>query len=373
MLLRQLDRSRFEPMLLCPPELIEMLRPDLPGDVEAIPITLRAVSHVTAAAGLASLLRKRGVQILHSHMFQASKFASPIGWLCRVPVVVETTHVREHWRRGWLKSHYFVDRLVGRSTDALIAVSEANRDYLVHEKGMPDGKVFTIRNGCDTGKFHPGRSVPIDFKRALGFQDCDPVAVVLARLEPQKGHGVLLQAWSAVQKRFSNARLVCVGDGSLTFQLKSQAQRLGIAESVRFVGYQSNTPEWLALADFTILPSFYEGLPLVAIESLASARAVVATAVDGTTEVVRHGKTGLTVPPGEPVSLANAICQIIGDPAMRISMGSAGRRLVEVQFSQAKQVSETEELYTRCWSRKPWRSKTGDIGLQHTALDRKPQ
>jgi glycosyltransferase involved in cell wall biosynthesis len=148
---------------------------------------------------------------------------------------------------------------------------------------------------------------------------------------------------------------------------------LGIAESVRFVGYQSNTPEWLALADFTILPSFYEGLPLVAIESLASARAVVATAVDGTTEVVRHGKTGLTVPPGEPVSLANAICQIIGDPAMRISMGSAGRRLVEVQFSQAKQVSETEELYTRCWSRKPWRSKTGDIGLQHTALDRKPQ
>ncbi len=85
---------------------------------------------------------------------------------------------------------------------------------------------------------------------------------------------------------------------------------------MRFVGYQSNVADWLALADLTVLPSLFEGLPLVAIESLAAQRCVVATAVDGTTEVFTNENTGLTVPPANAHALAEAI----------VGVGCCGRR-----------------------------------------------
>ncbi|MGH9668113.1 MAG: glycosyltransferase, partial [Bryobacteraceae bacterium] len=104
-LLIELDRTRFRPMLAAPMALIEMLRPDLPGDVEVVPLTLRSPGDVLSAWRLLRLLANRRVDILHAHMFQASKFSSPLGWLARVPVVIETTHVRERWRRGWKGSY----------------------------------------------------------------------------------------------------------------------------------------------------------------------------------------------------------------------------------------------------------------------------
>src|SRR5689334_21248732 len=126
-LLRGLDRTYFRPLLACPPKLVEKLRPDLPGDVEAFPISLRKLSDAGAMLRLAWILRKRSVKILHSHLFYASLFASPIAWMCGVPAIIETPHVREDWRRGWLKSKFVVDRVVGRVVTRYIAVSHANK------------------------------------------------------------------------------------------------------------------------------------------------------------------------------------------------------------------------------------------------------
>jgi glycosyltransferase involved in cell wall biosynthesis len=155
----------------------------------------------------------------------------------------------------------------------------------------------------------------------------------------------LLDALPWVLHEFPQARLVCVGDGALRHDLEERVGQLGLTESVRFVGYQSNIAEWLSLADFTVLPSFYEGLPLIAIESLAAGRPVVASAVDGTPEIVVDGLTGLTIPPGDAWALAQAICQLLGDPQKRRELGRAGRRWVEDHFSDRLQIAETERLY----------------------------
>jgi glycosyltransferase involved in cell wall biosynthesis len=124
---------------------------------------------------------------------------------------------------------------------------------------------------------------------------------------------------------------------------------------VRFVGFQSNVADWFALGDLTVLPSFYEGLPLVAIESLAAGRPVVATAVDGTPEVVVHGFTGLTVPPGDSCRLAEAICILLRSPEMRHNFGRQGRQWVETHFKQEKQVRETQGFYI--WAREHSRQR----------------
>lgn len=343
-LLRGLDRRRFELQLVCTPAVAAMIRPDVPADVDVTPLTLRHPRELPAAVALGRILRRRRVDVLHSHLFYASLFASPIGRLCRVPLIVETPHVRECWRQG-LKRHYLVDRWVGRCVDQYVAVSEANRRYLIEDKGLPAKKVVVIHNGCDIGRFDVHRTPPSGMREALGFSAGDPVLVTVARLEPQKGHAVLLKALTVVRRTYPGVRLICIGDGALRGDLEAQAASLGLSGAVRFVGHQANVPDWLALADVAVLPSLYEGLPLVAIESLACGRAMVATAVDGTPEVVVHDETGLTVPPGDPVALAAALSRLLADPPLRSRLGRAGREWVAGHFSDQTQVARTETLY----------------------------
>jgi glycosyltransferase involved in cell wall biosynthesis len=367
MLLCHLDRARFRPMLAAPPRLIELLRPDLPEDIEAIPVTLGTRSYLSSASSFVRTLSSRKVDILHSHMFQASRLASPLGWLGGVPVVIETPHVREHWRKGWIKGSFFVDRLIARFVTAFVAVSQANGEYLRSEKRLPGAKIFVIRNGTNLQRFDPAHTAPPSLRKALGIDKNSPVALVLARLEPQKGHRVLLEAWKAVAQSHCAARLVCAGDGALRKELEAQASALGIANSVSFVGQQPNVSDWLALADFTILPSFYEGLPLAAIESLAAGRPVVATAVDGTTEVVLDGKTGLTVRAGDPVALAGAISRMLDAPELTRTMGREGRRFALEHFSRERQVEQTEALYLDAWHRTRGREGVAEVRLPSAA------
>lgn len=347
-LLRGLDRKLFRLHLVCTPPVAERMRPDLPPDVELIPLLLRRPTQMRAACQLAKILRDRRIAILHSHMFFSSLCASPVGRLCRVPVIIETPHIRELWRHGW-KSYYTVDRLAGRCVDRYIAVSEANARYLAEVKGLPRRKMVVIKPGAAIQRFDPERMPPPGLKQSLGFDDADPVLVVVGRLEPQKGHSVLLRAMPLVLREFPSARLVCVGEGALRSDLEQQARGLQLDRTVRFIGYPPDVLNWLALADFTVLPSFFEGLPLVAIESLAAGRPMVATAVDGTPEVILDGQTGLLVPPGDPERLAAAICRMLGDPALRRRLGRAGRALVEAQFSREKLVRETQDFYLKTW------------------------
>jgi glycosyltransferase involved in cell wall biosynthesis len=344
-LLRGLDRRQFQPLLVCTPEVAGQVRSDIPGDVELIPLRLLKPGHLASALRLARIIRERRIDILHSHLFYSSLFASPIGWLCRVPLIIETPHVREQWRQGWFKSRFIVDRLVGRFVHKYIAVSDANARYLIEEKRLPARKITVIHNGCDIERFDPDRKAPSGLRQSLGFGQVDPVLVVAGRLEPQKGHRVLLDALPTVLHVFPQARLVCVGSGSLRSELEARGRELGLGDSIRFVGHQSNIPDWLALAELTILPSFYEGLPLVAIESLASGRPVVATAVDGTPEIVVDEETGVTVPPGDAPALAQAICRLLGDPVFRERLARRGREWVLERFSADQQIRRTELLY----------------------------
>lgn len=346
-LLRGLDRKIFRPSLACPQELVDQFGRDLPEDVEVFPIRLDQPSRILPALRLARILRSRRIDILHSHMFQSSLYASPIGRLCRVPAIFETPHVAENWRKGWLSARFIVDRLIGFFVDHYIAVSRANAEYLGSRKGLPHTKITVIHNGTDLRKFNPSIASAPGLKASSGWEEGDPLLVVPARLEPQKGHRVLLKALRRVVQEFPRVRVACMGEGSLRPELEREAEKLGLASSVKFVGFQANAPEWFAASDFIILPSLYEGLPLVAIEALACARTVVASAVDGTPEIIVNGVTGLTVPPGDPLALAEAILELLRSPDLRRNLAHNGRVLVEENFNRDIQVKKTQDIYLR--------------------------
>jgi glycosyltransferase involved in cell wall biosynthesis len=317
---------------------------DIPEDVSVFSLKLQNPLQLVAAAQLARILRRERIDILHSHLFYGSRYASPIGWSCRVPVVIETPHLRESWRTGW-KANFTVDRWMSRFVSYYIAVSEANAQYLKREKEIPADKVIVIQNGCDAGRFSSIGTDRSALRKRLGFSATDLLIIVPARLEPQKGHFVLLEAIPDILTEFPSARVLCVGEGSLRKQLELAVSERGLAESVRFLGYQSNIEEWLASGDLTVLPSLYEGLPLVTMESLAACRSVVASAVDGTPEVVVDGYTGLTVPPSDPARLAAAVRYLLRNPEIRERFGRCGRDHVLQHFTQQLQIQRTQDLY----------------------------
>jgi glycosyltransferase involved in cell wall biosynthesis len=352
-LLHELDRALFHPVLVCPSECASKLAPQMPHDVPVETLKFERPYHVRQGIQLSRLIKKYRVGILHSHLFGSSLAASPIGRLSQVPVIMETPHLREAWRHGLIKGSYLVDRVVGTCVDHYIAVSQANAQYLINDKRLPASKVHVIHNGCDLAKYNPDHAVPHDLRASLGFAVDDPIIVALGRLEPQKGHRTLLGAHAQVLREVPNARLVCVGAGALEDELRDRTKQLQIDPSVRFVGYQSNVADWLALADISVLPSLFEGLPLVAIESLAAQRPMVATAVDGTVEVVIDGQTGLTVPPENPAALAAALIRLLREPELRHRLARTGRQFVLEHFSQQQQVRKTQELYLRAWEASP--------------------
>lgn len=347
-LLRKLDRSGFRPYLACPSALAEKLASDIPSDVELFRVNFRYPFDPAASRQLWRWLRERRMQVVHSHMFQSSLCAAPVARLAGVPAIIETPHVNEQWRRSWKKNFAF-DRMAGRLVDAFIAVSRANARYLIEEKHLPPAKVHVVTNGIDPKRFLRPPVGAATLRQELGFAVSDPILVVVARLEPQKGHAVLLRAMIEVRAKVPAVRLVVVGDGSLGGTLERQSCDLGLATAVRFVGRQANVEDWLALGNVVVLPSLYEGLPLVALEALAAARPLVASAVDGTPEVVLDGETGLTIPPGESAALAAAIVKLLRDPSLAQALGLAGREFVLRNFSDCRQVAETEELYRHAW------------------------
>lgn len=350
-LLRGLDPARFRAALACTPELAIALGPDLPAEVEVLRVRLRRPGDWQGALRLCHWMRARRPSVVHSHLFHASLFASPLARLCGVPAIVETPHVSERWRQAGWKSSYTVDRWAGRTVDYYIAVSAANARYLAEEKKLPARKIVVIHNGCDLERFDPARVAPEDTD-PWGIGPTDRLLVVAARLEPQKGHAVLMEAVARVAPHFPRLKVACLGEGRLKMALRAMAKRLGLAGVIRFPGYQPVVERWLARAEAAVLPSHYEGLPLAVIEALAMARPVVATAVDGTPEVVRDGLHGRIVPPGDAAALAAAIAEVLRDPERARGWGAAGRTWVQERFSHRQQLEKTQALYLQAAARR---------------------
>jgi glycosyltransferase involved in cell wall biosynthesis len=344
-LMRGLNRELFDVHLAAPDRLLDALGRDVPSDVQVIPCNPDTRGWIREAVKLARAIRQRRIDVLHSHMFRSSAFASPVGRLCRVPLVVETSHGREAWRQGYLKRSYIIDRFVSRLVDWTIAVSEANARFLRDEKRINSRRVVVIHNGCDLARFRPGHTAPSDMRSNLGIQDGDPIVLVVGRLEPQKGHATLLDALPEVIAEFPRVRVICLGEGRLRSELMARAEELEVANNVLFVGFHKNVDDWLALSEFTVLPSLYEGLPLVAVESLGAGKPMVATAVEGTPEVIVHDKTGLLVPPGDRKALAEAVCRLLASRDLRSRLATGGRAWVQEHFSQEQQVLKTQDLY----------------------------
>ena len=149
---------------------------------------------------------------------------------------------------------------------------------------------------------------------------------VVARLEPEKGHPTLLEAWPLVLHAVPDAYLLIVGEGSRRDALEAQARELRIAHRVVFTGRRDDVPAVTAALDVAVLPSYREAQGMAILEAMALSRPVVASNVGGIPEMIEDGVTGLLVPPHDAEALSAAIVRLLNEPSARGHPGSRRAR-----------------------------------------------
>lgn len=340
-LIQHVDKTRFEPILVCPQELISLIEEELKAiKIKYYPVSIRRWRNIKEIIKFINILKKEKPSIVHSHLFFATMFAAPLAKLAGVPKVIDTAHLREAWRKG-IKKAYFIDRFFYRFTDKIIAVSYAVKDYLIKDKKLPKEKIEVIHNGIDLNKFSP--EIP---NTQYPVPNTSFRIGVIGRLEPQKGHIYLLKAISLLDGKFNNVKLIIAGDGSLREKLADSVERLAIRDKVEFLGFRKDIKEIINSLDLVVLPSLYEGLPLIALEAGAMEKPIIVTNVDGSPEAVINNKTGLVVEPKNSNALKEAIQQLLNDRNLIAELGKNARQFIREEFDIKKQLSRTEKLYS---------------------------
>jgi len=284
------------------------------------------------------LIRDFKPHVVHTHRYVLRYALLPI-LRNHVPIRVHTVHNVAHKEVDaagkW--AHKLAFRFFG-----VVPVS-ISQEVATTIKAVYGTRIRTpvIYNGIPTERFL--NVAPV------GPKEQTVVLLHVGRFAPQKNHFLLVRGFAQAFEQYPAMELWLVGDGSLRPEVERQVQEAGLQERVRFLGLRKDVPKLLAQADMLLLPSDWEGVPLVVLEAMAAGKPVVATRVGGIPELVEDGLTGILVPPQDPQALAAAIVRLVQDAELRRKMGEAGRRRALEQFDIRKTARQYEKLYLKLW------------------------
>ena len=309
-----------------------------------IPLTLIPQSGLWSWRTLGDVtrtLRAAQPSIVQTWLFTSDLYGRLAAKIAGVPVLISSVRSVEPdkpRRRVW------ADRLLNGWTQRFIVNAEAVGKVLSEREWVEPAKIRTIYNGIDLAAFDPARTNGA-VRRGIGAGADVPVIGIVGRFAPVKDHATFLRACALAARQLPAARVALIGDGPLRAELEALSTELGLAGRVHFLGNSADAAEAFAALDLVVVSSLYEGCCNVILEAMAMNKPVVATAVGGNGELVRPGVTGLLVPARSPEHAAEAIVQILRDPAKARAMGAAGRPIVEAQFSLPRMVEATAAVY----------------------------
>jgi len=300
-----------------------------------------------------SILQNNRIDILHTHGGVAGFFGRWAARKCNIPVIIHTLHGIHylHYRNIFLKYFYvLLERMFSRFTQALIFVSDADRDRGRKLRLASEEKLTVIKNGIDFSLFEP-KAKKIDrqnyTKSEFGLDFSQPCVGTVARLHRQKGIPFLLRAARRIKKAFPKSRILIVGGGPLQKKLERMNRSLGLEDFVLFLGERKDTAQLFSLFDVFVLPSLWEGLPYVLMESAAWGKAVVATDIDGVRELIKDGETGVLVPPKNSMKLAEAVIGLIQDENYASKLGENLKREIYQRYTLSQMVDQIQDLYLK--------------------------
>jgi glycosyltransferase involved in cell wall biosynthesis len=320
------------------------------GAREGIPVyAVDLTRRITPLKDLLSLLKMYRLftflkpTIVHGHTPKGGLIAVVAARLARVPVVIYTIHGLPFITAKGIKRQLlrWSETLACRLADRVFAVSQANKRTAVAQGFCPKDKIQILGSGSCNGvegeeRFNPQKLAPGIREELRNSYRINSDALVLGyigRIVRDKGIATLEEAWQSLRRKYPTLYLLMVGQEEPQDPLPATLmQRLQSDPRVILTGRVGNPIPCYAAMDIVVLPTYREGFPIVPLEAAAMKVPVVATNVDGCSEAVMDGLTGLLVPPRDPQALAAAIERLILDPELRHQMGQAGRQRVLQKF-----------------------------------------
>ncbi|MBC8876213.1 MAG: glycosyltransferase family 4 protein [Planctomycetes bacterium] len=294
---------------------------------------------------LARVIRSLHIDVVHA-FFQSSETAALLATrLARQGKVLGVRRDEGFWHTRRTLWQARVMRLLRAEYAANCG---AAKESAVHNEWLPTDRITIIPNPLSTERLAQGLC-NVALPESLGIRNGEQVVGIVATLRPVKDHPTFLHAARSVLRRFPHARFLVVGrqlpeyfDG-----LRSLAGELEIDKQISWVGSVENPVTVLPHCDVGVLSSSSEGLSNALIEYASVGVPTVATDVGGNSEVVEEGRTGFLVPAGSPEPMADRICKLLSDSALRETFGENARRHAELRFSEKKVLEEYVNLYMR--------------------------
>ncbi|RME25826.1 MAG: glycosyltransferase family 1 protein [Deltaproteobacteria bacterium] len=313
---------------------------DLRPDVRFIPTPLQ---DVRLSLPRAVLRVRRIIQEVRPQVVIANSLV--VSWVARLarparPVPMVTV------AHGWPADRY---RQVGpliAVADRVVAVSPDVRQRLV-DGGLDPQRCEVVFNGVDLSPF--GRrtgEARRRARRAMGAGDDDIVVINVGRLSAQKAHHHVVAIAAALCRRLPAVRFAIAGDGRRRDELASRISAAGLEDRVRLLGARRDVPDLLGSADIYLSTSDWEGMPLSTIEAMASGLPIVATATEGSGQLLTP-TSGVVVPVGDTDAMLQAVAELAEDPDRRAAMGTAARQRAIDHFSHDRMVGELAAIARR--------------------------
>jgi len=360
-LLRNIDRERFDPVLLCPDgPLVEAAQgcgvrrvavPELKARFTKNPIKL--ARYMTSLAGsilaLRRAIRAEDGALVHANAVRAGLVATLATVGLRVPIL---WHIHDILPEHPLTS--VILRIANRMPGTnLLAVSEATARGF-QQGGVVQRPVEVVYNSVEIDHYRPDAEARERMRRELGLRD-DQVAIgVIGQLTKRKGLIELVEAYASVCRTIPESVLVLVGaalfnDENQRYaeELRQRIADLQVGDQVWMVGAKRDIRAVMNAVDLLAQNSFVEPLGLALMEGAACGKTAVASGVDGVCEVIADGLTGVLVATSDSERLGSEIAEMVRHPEARKKMGAAARQRMVERFSPAQQMKQMHELYRR--------------------------
>lgn len=233
-------------------------------------ITPKSVSFLRSLSEMKNIFQKYRFDVIHAHLTEWACVPMLIGWLCGVKVRINHSHMAEEPYGIVNKIYYGVRLFLGKlfATDYFACGEDAGR-YLFGNHAVDSGKVTILPNAIDFKSFHFDLSVRNEIRSKLKLNDSTVVIGHVGRFFEQKNHKFLIEIFRDYHKQNHDSILLLFGDGELKHETEIQVKSYDLGDSVRFMGVQQNMSDWYKAMDIFVLPSLYEGLPVVGVEAQA--------------------------------------------------------------------------------------------------------
>ncbi|TWJ17319.1 glycosyltransferase [Geobacter argillaceus] len=275
--------------------------------IKVIPLNKKRGFDISVLGKLRNIVRDERVDIINSHLWSANLYARLLKCFVSVPVVVDEHNV-DLWKKWY---HFAIDRLLAPKADGYIFVSQAVREF--YRMNVPGAlrKHKVIYNGIDLTPFRQGGDIRGDLLAHFSALADARLLVNVGRLVEAKDQAELVRITRTLVDKGYNVYTLIVGDGPLRGELEREVAATGMQSRVWLTGSRDDVPLILKSCDLFVLPSRWEGLPLVILETMCAGTPPVFYDVGGTAEFVRDGEDGIKVPAGNTEAILAALERLL--------------------------------------------------------------